>query len=73
MLNWSSLKSGTPEQLLVAYRESRFIDTHLFIEWTKEIFAREVKKRRKEFNYQRPRVLLLDGCSSHSPDDFFAI
>jgi hypothetical protein len=63
----------THEQLLLAYRESDFIDRHLLIEWANEIFAPEVMKRGKKLNYQGPEVLLLDGCSSHYPDDFFAI
>jgi hypothetical protein len=57
--------------LTLADRESGFIDSKLFFRWAREIFAPDVMSQRAEIQYERPGILLLDGCSAHYDDEFF--
>jgi hypothetical protein len=63
----------TPQHLILAYREGKFIDSKLFLRLAREIFAPDVMRRRAEIRYEGPGMLLLNGCSAHYDDEFFEI
>jgi hypothetical protein len=66
-----SIESGfTREKVLIVHRERGFIDRNLFGEWAGATFFPEVQRRRAEFDYAGPVVLIFDRCACHSSDWF---
>jgi hypothetical protein len=60
----------TPDKVLIVHGERGFIDRTLFDLWAGTMFFPEIERRRLEYQYDGPPVLILDGCTSHESDWF---
>lgn len=50
--------------------DTGFINTDLFIRWTKESFVPEMRERRTRYSYDGPILLLMDGFRVHDCEEF---
>jgi hypothetical protein len=65
------IESGlTNNKVRIVHREGGFIGRNLFGEWAGATFFPEVQRRRAEFDYAGPVVLILDRCACHTSDWF---
>ena len=54
----------------IVSQESGYITSLIWDYWVENIFIPEVQCRRLQHKYDGEVVIMLDGCSSHSTDDF---
>jgi hypothetical protein len=43
-----------------------YIDRAIFEDWARDVLAPEIQKRREQYNYSGPFILILDNCSAHN-------
>jgi hypothetical protein len=59
--------------VLIVHRERFFIDRTLFDLWAGTVLFPEIQRRRIEYHYDGPAVLILDGCTSHKSNWFLDV
>lgn len=65
------MRTSLWNKLRIEHDETGYINSKIFDIWTEKIFIPEVNRRRLEFNYTGPAVLILDGCPSHYTEKLF--
>ena len=65
----------TPDKVMVCYQENGFVDSYSFLLWACNIFFPEIERRitahkKKDPNFDRSAVLILDGLKQHFSDYF---
>ena len=50
-----------------------FVTTKLFLTWGRDTLIPEVRRRRAEFGYDGPALLLLDGFGCHQGQEFVSL
>jgi hypothetical protein len=59
------------EKVLMVSQSKAFMTTSLFMIWADQVFFPTIEDRRVRTDHQGPALLILDGCSSHHPVEFF--
>ena len=57
-----------PDKIFIEKSESGYVNSCIFDEWLKEVFKIHIEKSRKEYEYEGPGILLLEGCFVHITD-----
>jgi hypothetical protein len=63
----------TSSKVEVYSQRNSFIDKDIFLDWFQDTFLRELKLRRKRWNYHGLAYLIMDGCSAHQGPSFDAL
>ena len=65
------LRTSLWNKLRIEHEDTGYINSKIFDAWLEKVFIPEVNKRRLDYNYTGPAVLILDGCPSHYTDKLF--
>ena len=64
------LSGYNESNVLFAHQKNGFMTASLFEFWAENIFFEEIERKRVQYNYQGPALLLLDGLKCHCSDKF---
>lgn len=67
------LRGYTVDKVYLRRSDTGFVNTKLFLDWGREIFFPELKRRRFEQSYEGPIVLIFDGFGCHQSDAFLEL
>jgi hypothetical protein len=63
----------TPEKVEIFQQCKGYIDRPFFDEWVAATFVLELERRRQQWQYSGPAVLMLDNCTAHQTPQFAEI
>ena len=67
------LRGYTTEKVYLARSDTGFVNSKLFLEWGRTTFFPEFQRRRREFSYDGPGLLIMDGFGCHQTDEFLEL
>ena len=67
------LRGYTLDKVHLTRSDKGFVTTKLFLTWGRDTLIPEVRRRRAEFGYDGPALLLLDGFGCHQGQEFVSL
>lgn len=67
------LRGYTTEKVYLARSDTGFVNSKLFLDWGRTTFFPEIRRRRAEFSYGGPCLLIMDGFGCHQTDEFLEL
>ena len=67
------LRGYTLDKVYLRRSDTGFVNTELFLDWGREIFFPELRRRRAEQSYEGPIVLIMDGFGCHTSEEFLEL
>ena len=67
------VRGYTADKIMFETTEKGYMNTEVFIKWGRSCFIPEMQRRRQDFGYDGPIILLLDQFGCHCNDVFVAM
>ena len=67
------VRGYTADKIMFETTEKGYMNTEVFIKWGKKCFIPEMQRRRQDFGYDGPIILLLDQFGCHVNEVFIAM
>ena len=67
------VRGYTADKIMFETTEKGYMNTEVFIKWGKKCFIPEMQRRRQDFGYDGPIILLLDQFGCHCNEVFIAM
>ena len=55
----------TDDKICFDHSQTGYITGRIFLHWLKEVYIKDLHRRRTETQYDGPAILIMDGCSCH--------